>query len=162
MARQSWGTSGFKELERALKDELPKATAKSVLWRAVTIPMKARIETGMAQRAPFDPNDRDGDGKHLKETMKTVRVKATKQKGSVKFDARNGVEVRTGPAPVGWRARANAWWQERGTVHHAANSYARSTADAEGANVIEDVREELTVQIGKAKARIAKRALRGR
>lgn len=162
MARQSWGTSGFKELERALKEELPKATAKNALWRAAENPMKARIEKGMADRAPYDADDRDGDGNHLKDTMKTERVKATRQRGSVKFDSRNGVEVRTGPAPVGKRARANAGWQEYGTVKQAANPYARPTADAEGAHVIDDVRDELTVQIEKAKARIARRAAKGR
>lgn len=153
--------SGFKEFERALKEELPKATAKNVLWRAATNAMK-RVEEGMAQKAPYDPNDRDGDGNHLRDTMKTERVKATRQQGSVRFDSRNGVEVRTGPAPKGKRARANAGWQEEGTANMPANAYARPTADAEQNNVIEDVRDELTVQIGKAKARIAKRALKGR
>lgn len=153
--------TGFKELERALKEELPKATAKNALWRTAIGAMK-RIETGMSERAPFDPADRDGDGNHLRDTMKTERVKATRQRGSVKFDSRNGVEVRTGPAPVGKRARANANWQENGTVHHAAQPYARTTVDAEGASVIDDVREELAIQIGKAKARIAKRAARAR
>lgn len=153
--------SGFKELERALKEELPRATAKNALWRAATNAMK-RVEEGMAQKAPYDANDRDGDGNHLRDTMKTERVKATRQQGSVRFDSRNGVEVRTGPAPKGKRARANAGWQEHGTVKQAAHPYARPTADAEQANVIDDVRDELTVQIGKAKARIAKRALKGR
>lgn len=153
--------SGFKELERALKEELPKATAKNALWRTAFKAMK-RVEDGMAQKAPYDPNDRDGDGNHLRDTMKTERVKATRQQGSVKFDSRNGVEVRTGPAPKGKRARANAGWQEEGTVKQAANPYARPTADAEHNNVIDDVRDELAIQIGKAKTRIARRAAKGR
>lgn len=152
--------TGFKELERALKEELPKATAKNALWRTAIGAMK-RIETGMSERAPFDPADRDGDGNHLRDTMKTERVKAARQRGA-RAVSRNGVEVRTGPAPVGKRAQSNAGWQEFGTVKQAAQAYARPTADAEGANVIDDVREELTVQIEKAKARIAKRAARGR
>lgn len=154
--------SGFKEFERALKEELPKATAKNVLWRAAENPMKRRMEKGMAEKAPYDPNDRDGDGNHLNQTMKTERVKATRQRGSVKFESRNGVEVRTGPAPKGKRAQANAGWQEFGTVKQAAQSYARPTADAEQNHVIDDVRGELAIQIGKAKTRIAKRALKGR
>ena len=153
--------SGFKEFERALKEELPKATAKNVLWRVATNAMK-RVEEGMSQKAPYDSADRDGDGNHLRDTMKTERVKATRQQGSVKFDSRNGVEVRTGPAPKGKRARANAGWQEYGTVKQAAQSYARPTADAEQSHVIEDVRDELAIQIGKAKTRIARRALKGR
>lgn len=153
--------TGFREFEKALKEELPRATARNVLWRVATNAMK-RVEDGMAQKAPYDPNDRDGDGNHLRDTMKTERVKATRQQGSVKFDSRNGVEVRTGPAPKGKRARANAGWQEEGTVKQAANPYARPTADAEQNHVIDDVRDELAIQIGKAKARIAKRALKGR
>lgn len=153
--------TGFREFEKALKEELPRATARNVLWRVATNAMK-RVEEGMAQKAPYDPNDRDGDGNHLRDTMKTERVKATRQQGSVKFDSRNGVEVRTGPAPKGKRARANAGWQEYGTVKQPAQSYARPTADAEQNNVIDDVRDELAIQIGKAKTRIAKRALKGR
>ena len=51
---------------------------------------------------------------------------------------------------------------EYGTVKQPAQSYARPTADAEQSHVIDDVRDELAIQIGKAKARIAKRALKGR
>ena len=161
MARETFKMTGFKESERALAEELPKATAKNVLWRTAEGAMK-RIEDKMARLAPIDPQDRDGDGKHLNETMRTQRVKATRQAGSTRYDPRNGVEVITGPAPVGKRARANAGWQEDGTSKMAANSYARPAADTEGANVIHDVRDELTMQIGKAKDRIARRAARRR
>jgi hypothetical protein len=112
----------------------------------------------MAQRAPYDPKDLDGDGKHLNETMKTQPAKATRQKGQVKFDKQSGVQVITGPAPEGKLARANASWQEFGTVKMAPNSYARPTADAEADNVVNEVREELALQIDKAKARIARKA----
>lgn len=157
MAKSVWSTKGFKELEHALVEELPKATAKNVLWRTAEGAMK-RLEEREKALAPVDPQDRDGDGKHLNETIKTERVKATRSRGSVKFDSRNGVEVRTGPAPVGKRARANAGWQERGTVKMAANSYIRPAIDAEATNIIDDVKAELTAQIDKAKGRIAKRA----
>lgn len=161
MAKSSFKVSGFKELEQALVQELPKATAKNVLWRTAEGAMK-RIETRMSQMAPVDPQDRDGDGNHLRDTMKTERIKATRQRGSVKFDPRSGVAVRTGPAPVGKRARANAGWQEFGTVKQAAQSYARPAADSESENVIDDVRDQLAAQIEKAKARIARRALKGK
>lgn len=90
--------------------------------------------------------------------MKTQPQKATRQRGAVKFDRSTGVQVITGPAPVGVKARSNAGWQEFGTVKMAPNSYARPAADAEGQNVIDQVRDELTLQIGKAKSRIARKA----
>lgn len=157
MSRSTFRMTGFKELERALAEELPKATARNVLRRTATNAMKP-IETGMAQRAPYDEQDRDEDGNHLRDTMRTQPVTAKRSAGSVRFDRSTGVAVMTGPAPVGKRARANAGWQEDGTKDMPANPYARPTADAEGENVINSVRDELALQIDKAKDRIAKRA----
>ena len=161
MAKATFRVEGFKELERALVEELPKATARNVLWRTAEGAMK-RLEEREKSLAPIDPQDRDGDGRHLNETIKTERVKATRSRGSTRFSARNGVEVRTGPAPVGKRARANAGWQELGTTKMAANSYIRPAIDVEAENIIDDVRSELTIQIGKARARIARKAAKGR
>lgn len=160
MARSTFRIQGFKELERALV-ELPKATAKNVLWRTAEGAMK-RLEDREKSLAPIDPQDRDGDGRHLNETIKTERVKATRARGSVKFNSRNGVEVRTGPAPQGKRARANAGWQEFGTTKMSANSYIRPAIDAESGNIIDDVRSGLTNQIDKARARIARKAAKGK
>jgi len=157
MARSTFRLTGFKELERALAEELPKATARGALLRTAKKVMKP-IETGMAERAPFDENDRDDDGNHLNETMKTQTVTAKRARGSVQFDRSTGVAVMTGPAPVGKRARANAGWQENGTAKMPANPYARPTADAEGENVIHSVRDELAAEIDKTKTRIARRA----
>lgn len=150
-------TSGFKELERALAEELPKATGKAVLRRTAINSMK-RIEDRMADLAPFDANDRDGDGRHLRETMTTKVVKAKRARGSVRFASQGGITVATGPAPTGRRARRNAGFQERGTVKMPAQPYARPAADAEGMAVIDDVKTELASQIDKAKARIARKA----
>jgi hypothetical protein len=150
---------GFRELEKALAEELPKATARNVLRKSMIQSMK-RIETGMAQRAPHDPQDRDGDGNHLNETMKTQAVKAKRQRGSAKFARSTGIEVMTGPAPVGKRARANAGWQEDGTVKMPPHAYARPTADAEGRRVVDEVIDVLRENIDKAKARVARKAAR--
>jgi hypothetical protein len=68
----------------------------------------------------------------------------------------------TGPAPVGRRARANAGWQEYGTVKMGAKSYARGAADTEADAVIDGLGDALAKQIDKAKARIARKAARGR
>src|SRR3546814_1454919 len=86
----------------------------------------------MGQLAPYDPEDRDGDGKHLNETMKTQRVTAKRARGQARFDRSSGVPVMTGPAPEGKRARANAGWQEDGTVEMSTKPYARPAADRAG------------------------------
>ena len=144
-------TSGFRELDEILKS-MPKATAKNVLKRSAIKVMK-RIEEGMAARAPKD----DGT---LAGSMRTQVVKATRQRGQVRFNAQSGVEVITGPAPEGKMNRANAGFQEFGTVKMAANAYARPTADAENENVVEDLKGILAGEIDKAVARAARRAAR--
>lgn len=150
--------SGWKELEKALAEELPKATARNAMVRAASDAMEP-IKTRMAQLAPFDPNDRDGDGNHLRDTMRTQPAKA-KLARAMGTDRSSGVVVLTGPAPVGKRARANAGWQERGTVKMAANPYARPAGDAAGPEVIENLKEALAARIEAAKARIARKAAR--
>lgn len=142
---------GFKELDAAL-GELPKATGKNVLKR-VAIKAMARMEQGMSARAPREEGT-------LAESMRTQAVKATRQRGQVRFDAKSSVEVITGPAPEGRMDRANAGFQEFGTVKMGANSYARPTADSENENVVDDVRDMLGAEIDKAAARIARKAAR--
>jgi hypothetical protein len=161
MARQTFKIEGFRELERALIEDLPKATARNVLNRTATKAME-RIRVKMGQLAPYDPQDRDGDGKHLKETMQTQRVTAKRSRGSAKFDRSTGVQVMAGPAPEGKRARANAGWQEDGTVEMSPNAYARPAADSEGEATVRRVRDTLAEEINKAKARIARKLARGR
>lgn len=158
-------TEGFAGLEDALI-ELEKfsgrtTTGKNAVQRGMRKAMR-RIEVGMANRAPFDPEDRDEDGRHLNETMTTQKVKAKRQRGSPKFSRQTGVELITGPAPRGKRARSNAGWQEDGTVKMTPHPYARPTADSEGPKVIKDVAEELQDAVKKSLARVRKKAARGR
>lgn len=141
--------TGFRELERALAEELPKATARSVLTRTAKNSME-RVRTGMAQRAPKD----DGE---LAGSMKTQPVKA-KRETRTRFARQSGVSVNTGP--TGRQEGGNASWQENGTEKMPPHPFARPTADAEGENVIADVRGELTKQIEAAKKRIARKAAR--
>jgi hypothetical protein len=152
--------SGFRELEKALAEELPRATARNTLTRAGMQAMEP-LRVRMAQLAPFDPNDRDGDGKHLNETMRSQAAKAKlARRMGLPRDA--GVVILTGPAPVGKRARSNAGWQERGTVKQPAHSYSRAAADTMSEKVIDNVRDALAEQIEKAKKRIAKKAAKGK
>ena len=150
--------SGFQELERALAEELPKATARNVLNRTAKEALEP-VVTRMAELAPYDPLDRDEDGNHLRDTMRTQPAKARLAR-KLGTDRSSGVVMLAGPAPVGKRARSNAGWQEKGTVEMAANPYARPAADSEGERVIGRVRDALARQIEKAKARIARKAAR--
>ena len=150
----------FKEFEKALAEELPKATSRNVLNRVAKRVME-RIRVRMGQLAPYDSADKNRDGEHLKDVMKTQPIKATRQKGSIKFDRSSGVGVLTGPAPGTRLAQSNAGWQEFGTVNMPANSYARPAVDAESGKVIDEVRELLAEEINKAKTRIARKASKG-
>lgn len=141
---------GFAELESALVNELPKATARNVLRRAALNAMQP-IEERAKQLAPVD------DGQ-LRDSITTKVVRAKRQRGSVKFAASQGVEVHTGP--LGRKGRpfgGNAAWQEFGTVKQAAQPYMRPAADFETDAVIDIVREELAAQIEKARSRIARK-----
>lgn len=149
---------GFRELEDALVNELPKATARNAMRRAATESMEPMRER-MGELAPFDPEDRDEDGQHLRDTMRTqtATAKIAREIGT----ARNaGVVVLTGPAPVGKRARSNAGWQEFGTVKMGAKSYARVAADTMAPIVFSRIKDALAGQVAKAKKRIARKTAR--
>lgn len=152
--------SGFKGIEEALV-ELERLSGRTTSGRGVLrragIEATAPLRDRMAQLAPFDPQDRDGDGNHLRDTMRTQQAKARLAR-KLGTDRKSGVVLLTGPAPVGRRARGNAGWQERGTVKQAANPYVRPAADAEGATVIENLTVELTKQVEKVKKRMVRRA----
>lgn len=154
MTRRSaigFSISGFRELERALAEELPKATAKSVLRRTAVKSME-RVRTGMEDRAPKDKRKLAGG-------MKTQNAKAERIPGTKRYKKQNGVSVNTGPT-TGPAEGGNPAWQEFGTEKMPAHPYARPTADAEGENVIQEVKGELTRQIEAAKKRIARKAAR--
>lgn len=142
--------TGFRELERALAEEMPKATAKAVLRRTAINSME-RIRIGMEQRAPKLKGKLAGG-------MKTKPAKAQRIPGTKRYARQNGVSYNTGP--TGKEEGGNASWQENGTVNMPAQPFARPTADAEGQNVIAEVKDELTKQIDAAKKRIARRAAR--
>jgi HK97 gp10 family phage protein len=144
--------TGFRELERALAEELPKATAKATLRRTAVEAMKP-IEDGEKARAPRDK------GKIITE-IRTQAVKAQRIPGTKRYARSSGVSVNTGPS--GRQEGGNPSWQENGTVDMPANPFVRPTVDAEAMNVIGSIRDKLASQIDKAKARIAKRAAKGK
>lgn len=149
---QRFKLTGFAELERALTDDLPKATAKNALKRAAIAAMKP-IEERAKQLVPVD------DGQ-LRDSITTKPARAKRQRGSVKYAASSGIEVLTGP--TGRQEGGNAAWQEFGTVHMPANPFMRPAADFEAEGVIEDLARELKAQIDKAAKRIARKLARGK
>jgi len=144
-------TQGFKELERALIEELPKATAKSVLRRTAIKAMKP-LEARAKQLAPID----DGG---LRDSITTKPVKA-KRESRTRYASQSGVTVATGP--TGRPEGGNPSWQEFGTVDMPANPYMRPSWDSEHGAILDTVKAELTTQITKAKGRIARKAARGK
>jgi hypothetical protein len=145
--------TGFRELERALAEEMPKATAKATLRRTAIKSMEP-IRTGMEQRAPKLKGKLAGG-------MKTKAAKAERVPGTKRYAKQSGVSYNTGPT-TGPPEGGNPAWQEFGTEKMTAQPYARPTADAEGENVIAGVKDELTQQVDAAKKRIARKAARQR
>lgn len=152
MSRTTVKLEGFDELERALVEELPRATSKNVLRRSAIAAM-ARVEERAKQLVPLDKGE-------LRDSIRTKVARAKRQRGSVKFAASSGVEVHTGP--TGRPEGGNAAWQEYGTVKMPAQPFMRPAADEELPNVLDDVQAELTTQIDKARKRIARKLARGK
>lgn len=145
---------GFRKLERALAEELPKATAKNALRGAAKDAM-GLVETRAKQLVPVEKGN-------LRDSITTKTAKAKRAKGSVRFERSTGVEVWTGPSGKHPEGSGNPAWQEFGTVKQTAQPYMRPAADEEGQRVIDDVRGFLAERIGKARSRIAKKAAKGK
>lgn len=147
-------TKGFAELERALAEELPKATARNVLRRAGLKAMAA-VESTAKNLAPKGSGD-------LAILIETKPVKA-KRISRTRYARSEGVEIATGPT-VNRKTRRQeggyAAWQEFGTVNMPANPYMRPAADAQRTAVPDEVGLELAEQIEKAKKRIARKTAR--
>lgn len=158
MVKTTWKMTGFSELAKDL-DELTPVTARNTLIRTGVDAMQP-MQDAMARNAPFDEADRDGDGRHLNETMRTQPMTARRSRELGGLDRSKGVTVITGPAPTGKRARDNAGWQERGTVKMPAQPYARPAFDNEVYNVFARLRDAFADQLGKAKERMRRRMAR--
>ena len=142
-------TQGFAELEKALAEELPKATAKAVL-RRTGVAALGRVEEKAKQLVPVDEGRlRDGI---VTKPVRARRISATR------FARSTGVEIATGP--TGRQAGGVGAFQEFGTVNMPANPFMRPAADGQAEAVIADVRDELAMQIDKAKTRIARKLAR--
>ena len=154
MARGSKSTfklEGFRELERALAEELPRVTAKGALRRACIKAMGA-LEATAAALAPKDT------GKLARSiTIKPVKARRVSR---TRFARSEGIEIAVGP--TGPEAGGKAAWKEFGTVHQPPQPFMRPAFDAEAEGVLRSVRDHLAAEIDKAKARIARKAAKVR
>ncbi len=156
MAKIQFQLSGFKELEDALKNELPKATARNAMRRAALTAMAPVVEAAQ-NLAPKKSGA-------LAMSIGVQVLKAQRVKGSSRFQSQGGsITVQAGPMGVKRSMNYyNAFWQEYGTVKMPANPFMRPAADAATGNVLDILRSELLVQIDKAKSRIARRAAKAK
>lgn len=145
-------TTGFKELEAALANDLPRATAKNTTRRAMINVMRSRIEARARELAPKERGQ-------LADGIATKPAKAARA-SRTRYESSSTISVATGP--TGRPEGGNAAWQEEGTVNMPANPYMRPAVDSEGEAVIADLRDELAAQIEKAKGRIARKLARGK
>lgn len=172
----TFDVKGFKELEQALIEELPKATARSVLRRTALQAMRP-IEARAKALVPKDTG-------LLASLITTQVVKAKRKRGSVQFERSSGVAVRVGPTFGDYRPLKNpvpyknkgvragqsrtyqigsapgvyGWFVEYGTKNTPPQPYIRPAFDGQSDNVVKAVGNLLTTEIGKAKQRIARRA----
>ncbi len=139
---------GFRELDKALQ-QLKVATAKNVARRVL---MKAAepIAEDMRARAPDDP---DTGGNDLRSSIGAGTKLTKRQSKANKRESPVEVFVGAGGLP-------QAHLQEFGTEHHAAQPFARPAWDAGKGQALETIRDELTIEIGKAAARAARKAAR--
>ena len=147
--KKTFKLEGFRELERALAEDLPRTTAKGVLTRAGKKAMKP-LEDRMVALAPVDEGE-------YRDSFTTKKVKAKRGAGG-RYARSTGVEIASGP--TGKQSGGVGSWQERGTVNMPANPHLRPAADEKGPDVIKHVRDTLATEIRKSAERIARKAAR--
>lgn len=138
---------GGKELENALK-QLPKATAKSALRRAL-IKAAAPTETAAVAMAP-----RGATGNLQASIDIVTKVKPSQKKGGV----RQGVDVYIGATtPPGYHAHLI----EFGRAGVAARPFLRPAWDSTSRQVLESISAEIWAALAKSARTLARKAERG-
>lgn len=144
MAKVSFRVEGLSELKEAL-EELPKATGKNVLKRALlkaAEPMRADAE----REAPRESGQ-------LAASIKIGTKLSQRQKSQHKKES--AVEVFLGPDPS-----AKAIAQEFGAAHHGPQPYMRPAWDGNKEGAFNSMRDDLAQEIEKARARLARKTAR--
>lgn len=143
-SRQVFRVEGLREVEDALR-ELPKATGKNVLKRALLRASEPIAEAwgrltpvfrGILQKSV-------GSGTKLSRRQKSQHVK------------RSDVEVFVGAGPL-----PQAHMSEFGTAHQPAKPAGRPAWDQNKMKALEAIKSDLWTEIDKARARLARKAAR--
>lgn len=142
--------SGFRELEKKLAVDLPKATARNVLRRVSKGALEPMADVA-AQKAP----ERTG------RLAYSITVSEDRTRRVRRFSLRriNGVQMAMGPA-TGVGATYYASFDEFGTVDTPAFGYMRYAWDTGQMSALEYVQDNLWREIDKAVGRIAKKRAR--
>jgi hypothetical protein len=148
---------GLSELDQTL-GELPKASAKAVLRRtglAALVPFVERVRS----MAPVDA-DPISSPKRKPGTLRDSYIAGTKlnkaQARTARREGKSFVEVYAGTNdPAGVQT-------EFGNTHQAAQPHARPAWDATQPQVLKIIGEKLFAEISKTKARLARRAAKGK
>lgn len=170
--KKSFQVEGLKDLEAALQ-ELPKATGKNAIRRALTAAAQPIVQTAtvlikvrrirpaiVVSRIKFASG---AAGKMaFAEAMKAGATRA--EAGEIAHAANieaggEGTEVTSGVATIGPTRRA-FYGFEFGTKHIAPKPFMRPAWDAHKAQALTIMRSELKDQIEKARIRIVKKQLR--
>lgn len=141
-------TSGFKEIEQALKGIEKKATAKAVMRRALIKAAKPVAEKAQAM-APKGPTPElapsIGVSTKLSRRQKKLHRKAFRSDKA-------SVEVFVGAGPL-----SSAHNQEFGNQNHAAQPFMRPAWDAEGRATLDRLKDQLWREIDAQARRTTKK-----
>lgn len=172
MPKQVVQVEGLKELEAALK-ELPKATGKNVIRRALkaaSIPIadeatqKIRVkhvETPVAvSKVKFSGGEAGKRAFAEALASGATRAEAGLAAREANSETSDDPKMTAGVLVVGPTKRA-FYGFEYGTIKQAPQPFMRPAWDNNKDNALEIISEQIKIEIDKAVARIAKKALRG-
>lgn len=144
---------GARDLDRALR-QFPKSTARRVLQRGL-VKSAAPLAEEMRRLAPDDPSTSGNDlpGGIAAGTKLSPSQRAKQRSASA--GSRYFAEAYVGASNV-----PQAHLQEFGTVHHAAQPFARPAWESRKMAVLDAVIGFVTEEIAKAAARAERRAAR--
>jgi HK97 gp10 family phage protein len=142
--------SGLREFDRAL-GELPKATGKAVLRRALLKAGKPMAED-MRAKAPDDPLTGGNDLRSSIAVGTKLSPRQARLHRRMFRDDRASAEVFVGAGPI-----PHAHLQEFGTVNHGPQPFARPAWDAGKGRALDTIGRELGGEITKAAARLARK-----
>ena len=172
MPKETFQVEGLKELEDALK-ELPKATAKNTIRRALLAASKPIIDEATAKirvrrvtpqivgsKVKFSSGD--AGKRAFAEALSRGASRAEAGEAAHEANAAEGGEgndITSGVMSVGPTKRA-FYGFEFGTIHQAPQPFMRPAWDGHKMQAVEIIKEELKAQIEKARVRIVMKQLR--